>query len=281
MDAASPLLKIRAERDRLSAIERRIGDFVLENSHLLRDYSSQQLAGALGISQSSVVKFSQKLGFRGYPDLKFSIGESVARAREPDAVALEAPAQAPTVADALWQAKTQADAATRSINPDAALRTIAALLHAAGRVVVVGSGEDNLAARAFALRLSLLGVAAAYHPDPALAAAQVATLGEGDVLALFSEQGQQPALLQLARLAHERNARVLSATRHSSNPLRARADHPLLVSAHDAQPHVAMLLYQAALQQLLDVVVVHLCALPGRHASLVDHQARMRRLLDP
>ena len=75
----SPLLKIRSERDQMSAIERRIADFILENAHLLRDYSSQQLADALGISQSSVVKFSQKLGFKGYPDLKYSIGEAVAR----------------------------------------------------------------------------------------------------------------------------------------------------------------------------------------------------------
>ena len=75
----SPLLKIRSERDQMSAIERRIADFILENSRLLRDYSSQQLADSLGISQSSVVKFSQKLGFKGYPDLKYSIGEAVAR----------------------------------------------------------------------------------------------------------------------------------------------------------------------------------------------------------
>ena len=65
----------------MSAIERRIADFLLENAHLLRDYSSQQLADALSISQSSVVKFSQKLGFKGYPDLKFSVGEEIARAK--------------------------------------------------------------------------------------------------------------------------------------------------------------------------------------------------------
>src|SRR3546814_11500942 len=75
----SPLLKIRSERDHMSAIERRIADFLLDNAHLLRDYSSQQLASALGISQSSVVEFSQKLGFKGYPDLKSSVGESLAR----------------------------------------------------------------------------------------------------------------------------------------------------------------------------------------------------------
>jgi len=62
----------------MSAIERRIADFLLENAHLLRDYSSQQLADALRISQSSVVKFSQKLGFKGYPDLKLSVGRGAA-----------------------------------------------------------------------------------------------------------------------------------------------------------------------------------------------------------
>ncbi len=37
-----PLLKIRTERGQMSAIERRIADFILDNAHLLRDYSSQQ-----------------------------------------------------------------------------------------------------------------------------------------------------------------------------------------------------------------------------------------------
>src|SRR3954453_6956878 len=80
----SSLIKIRAERDQMSAIERRIADFILENAHLLRDYSSQQLANALGISQSSVVKFTQKLGFRGYPDLKYSVGEAIVRTEDTD-----------------------------------------------------------------------------------------------------------------------------------------------------------------------------------------------------
>jgi DNA-binding MurR/RpiR family transcriptional regulator len=102
----SPLLKIRAERDSMSAIERRIADFILEEAHLLRDYSSQQLANALGISQSSVVKFSQKLGFKGYPDLKISIGEAIARGDAGDAYgAVEPPRDDPhsALAESLWQ----------------------------------------------------------------------------------------------------------------------------------------------------------------------------------
>src|ERR687895_897066 len=115
----SPLLKIRSERDQMSAIERRIADFLLENAHLLRDYSSQQLADALGISQSSVVKFSQKLGFKGYPDLKYSVGEAIARDNGGNgASAAEAVQSDPhaALAESLWRSKAKAEEETRLIN---------------------------------------------------------------------------------------------------------------------------------------------------------------------
>src|ERR1700741_5430010 len=104
----SSLLKIRSERDQMSAIERRIADFLLENAHLLRDYSSQQLADALRISQSSVVKFSQKLGFKGYPDLKFSVGEEIAREKGNNGGKTAAKAKTDAhaaLAEGLWRAK--------------------------------------------------------------------------------------------------------------------------------------------------------------------------------
>src|SRR5689334_14534125 len=152
----SALLKIRAERDQMSAIERRIADFLLDNAHLLRDYSSQQVADALGISQSSVVKFSQKLGFKGYPDLKYSVVQAAARddsSEEADAIAPADHHPHSALADALWQLKAQAEAATRLINPAERIDAIAQLIQRAGKVYIIGLGEDGIPARAFATRL--------------------------------------------------------------------------------------------------------------------------------
>ncbi|MFT6735143.1 MAG: DNA-binding MurR/RpiR family transcriptional regulator, partial [Polaribacter sp.] len=73
----SCLLQIRSIRNDMSANEKKLADYILNNSALLRDYSSQQLARVVGVSQSSVVKFCQKLGYKGYPDLKLAINESV------------------------------------------------------------------------------------------------------------------------------------------------------------------------------------------------------------
>ena len=276
-----PLLIIRSERGQMSAIERRIADFILENTHLLRDYSSQQLANALGISQSSVVKFSQKLGFKGYPDLKFSISEAVARnggdAQPPEDVATDGQQ---ALSEDLWRAKGRAEEETRLLNPPERIDAMVEMLRGADKVFVVGIGEDGVSARAFAIRLSLLGFPAIHHYDPVLVPAEVATSRPGDLLLLFSERGQSSSLCQLARLFQKRGGKAVSVTRHTANPLRAHADLALLVSAHDERSHVEPLLYQAALQQLLDLLFLLLCADESRRRRLDDYHEHVRSLLD-
>ena len=272
----SALLRIRAERERMSAIERRIGDFILDNALLLRDYSSQQLAAALGISQSSVVKFSQKLGYRGYPDLKFSIAQD-ARADDVADIATDDAADAPDLQSGdLWRRKSDAEAETRTINPPSALEYVASLLDRAGKVLVFGAGEDAPLALGFAHRLAMLGVVAVVYEDVAHLAASVAAVRPGDVAIAISEHGRQPALCRLARTLRERGVRVISLTRHSANPLRAHADLALLVSAQDDRPHMGPLLYQSGAQHLLDRIYVQACeTLEERLATL---QATLERV---
>ena len=277
----SALVKIRSERDQMSAIERRIADFILENAQLLRDYSSQQLANALGISQSSVVKFCQKLSFKGYPDLKFSISEALARAEHGEA--LEAPAtpdeRKRTLASTLWRRKSEAEEATRLINPPEAIESAIEAIDSAGRVFIIGLGEDDIPARAIALRLSLLGILTVHNFDTAHMTASVSAAGPGDVLLVFSEHGKQPALCQIGRLFRERGGTVVTITRHNSNPLRAHADLSLLVSAHDDRAHIEPLLYRSALQHLLDRMFVRLCE-SGHMARLQATMERIQPMLE-
>ncbi|HEY5970793.1 MAG TPA: MurR/RpiR family transcriptional regulator [Pseudoxanthomonas sp.] len=280
----SPLVKIRSERDQMSAIERRIADFILENAQLLRDYSSQQLATALRISQSSVVKFSQKLGFKGYPDLKYSIGEAVARGDNAGDVVVAAAAQEASGANGsqLWRRKSEAEEETRLINPPDAVRAVADALGSAGKVFIIGLGEDDIHARAFAWRLSLLGILTIHNFDTAHMTTSVSTAAAGDVLLVFCEDGKQAALVQICHQFRKAKGKVVTVTRHTSNALRAHADLALLVSAHDERPHIEPLLYHSALQHLLDGIFVMLCeGSKKRYGILQANLERIQPMLKP
>lgn len=270
----------------MSAIERRIADFVLENAALLRDYSSQQLASALGISQSSVVKFCQKLGFKGYPDLKYSIGEDMARDSPGDGSDAELyPGMAPADAMAaeLWRRKSAAEEETRAINPPGSIASVANAIAAVaetGTVFLTGLGTDDIRARAFALKMSMLGILTVHNSDPIHLAASVSAAKPGDVLVVFSEHGKPPQLCTIARYFREHGGVVVSVTRHTSNPLRACATHALLVSAHDDEAHIQPLLYQTAAQHLMDRVFVRLCE-GGRASALRENLERLQPMIEP
>ncbi|MBP3974330.1 MurR/RpiR family transcriptional regulator [Pseudoxanthomonas spadix] len=280
-----PLVRIRSERDHMSAIERRIADYILDNAHLLRDYSSQQLASALGISQSSVVKFSQKLGFKGYPDLKYSVGQAVARGSDGQPASND-PAPAPgdgyqQLQDALRRSKAAAEDETRLLNPRAHIEQIVARLDRAQKVFVCGLGDDGLFAREFAMRLSLLGMLTVHHADAILMMTNISAARPGDLMIVFSEFGKLPQLSQLSRTFQDAGGAVVSITRHTANPLRAHADAALVVSAHDPAPHIEQLLYRSSLQYLLDFLFVLLCQTnPDRERQLAVNLERVQRLLD-
>lgn len=69
--------------------EQKIADFLQANVSELQSVSSRQMAKQLGISQSSIVKFAQKLGAQGFTELRMAlIGEYSASREKTNATAL-------------------------------------------------------------------------------------------------------------------------------------------------------------------------------------------------
>jgi hypothetical protein len=69
--------------------------------------------------------------------------------------------------------------------------------------------------------------------------------------------------------------RVVAVVRHTG-PLSAEADASLVVSVHDAHPHLEDLIYEAAMRHLLDDLFLRIVA--ARPAALETFTANRRRL---
>lgn len=65
-----PLELIAKKIDSLSGAQKRLGQYILSDSTALLLSTSRELGRAVGVSESTVVRFAQRLGYDGFPELK-------------------------------------------------------------------------------------------------------------------------------------------------------------------------------------------------------------------
>lgn len=247
----------------MSATEKKLADFILDNAPLVRDYSSQQIAGSVGVSQSSVVKFSQKLGYRGFTDLKLAIHESVVKRGSNVSLFRKKAAQGQefSIREHLFQSKCDVLSSANDLNHDKLIRTAVTAMVSADRIQIIGVGSAALIARDLAFKLTALGKAVLVENDAQVQLAASATLGERDCLMVISDSGQEPAIVQIVKEVKNAGVAVISITNQSANPMSVLADIRLYsvsrgddavlpdVIAATSQQHVIDLLHCTLVEQ--------------------------------
>jgi len=273
----SCLAIIRSARDEMSANEKKLADFILENPSLIRDYSSQQIAGSVGVSQSSVVKFSQKMGYKGFTDLKLAIHESVVK-QESNVAVLNGRRASPgagiSLKERLFQAKSEAISGATDLNEDENLRLAARAIESSSRVQLVGSGNAYSVARDSALKLMSIGKPVMAEADAEMQLLGVATLTRGDCLILISAAGQSAHLSHLAQLARKAGATIISVTNQSANPLAAAADIRLYSVSHGSDSEIPNVVAATSQQHVIDLVFYTLAQSDKRCRDLIARGAK-------
>lgn len=267
----SSLLRIRQIYSTLAQNDRKLADFLLINPEQARHLSSQKLAQQTGVSQSAVVKFAQKLGYKGFPALKLALSEVVAM---PKAVTLHnqilSTDSLKTIGEKLLNEKTAALRATLDINSEQRLIQGLGMLRAAQKVLLIGIGASGLVAKDLAYKLLKIGIVAISETDMHVQLAAAQALGEQGLLLAISFSGERREINLAAEEAQYCGTKVLALTRFSPNSLQQRADHCLYtiseepvirsaaISSSTAQYALTDLLFMAMIQQNIENAQDHI-----------------------
>ena len=252
------LLKMRAMRDQLSVNERKLADFILENTQLLRDYSSSQLADAVGVSQSSVVKFSQKLGYRGYPSLKLAVYESYAGAglgQGEDSEQSGHFSQADSPLSLLGQKKLEVLQNTVGINETEQFSAAVDAIRAARCIQVSACPGSISVARYLTHQLLELGCWAVFDEGGQLQHRISESLNDDDLLCIICDFGGEESLVDVANRARERGVKVLSLTRYNYNAASIHSDIRLFVVPPEDDEALQRLLFRSGQLHVIEGLV--------------------------
>jgi len=254
----SCLIKIRSIRDEMSANEKKLADYILSNTALLRDYSSQQLAKAVGVSQSSVVKFCQKLGYKGYPDLKIAVSEAIAKS------STEKNTQPQyfnnlvlnKVSEQLLRGKLEAVTATIELNSETSFIDASEALKKANKIQIIGAGIASVTADYFATSLIYSGKVAFSASDPLYQLQFLKSLKEADVLVLLSANNELDIKKLMLSDVRKQGVQIIQICPYSANINNHLSDILLSTISENNQPNNEFCFSRLAAQQhIIDILL--------------------------
>jgi DNA-binding MurR/RpiR family transcriptional regulator len=154
--------QIRKHYDHLSRSYRRVADFILSDYRTAAFMTAAALADAVDVDTTTVVRFAQRLGYPGYPELIGDIQQQVKLELSQGYVAAET--------EDTYQARVQRFVAQDRNNLEKALahnsldalETMFDLLRAAPRIIVLGESYSAPLAESFAQMLHDAGLPASY-----------------------------------------------------------------------------------------------------------------------
>lgn len=209
-DSSSFLARIRATLDQLPPTERRLGAFILDFPGELASYSASELAALVQVSNASVSRFVQRLGYANYEEARRHARDQ----RSAGSPLFLAPARsgsgaAGSIAAHLQRAQDNL-AATCAALDDASLDTIAQALVAARGVFFLGLRNNRNFAAYLRWQLAQLLPRTQVIPGPGESLGEYAAdLGAKDVLVVFALRRSPVLALAFAERAAQAGASVL------------------------------------------------------------------------
>lgn len=226
---------IQSKYAELGAKKRRIADYVLNRPQQVMFSSVQSLAKQCRCEQTTIVRFAQQLGFKGYTALKLAIARQT---NSPWSDFQEADESIPENAILAKLASRHAETIRKTLcRADLKkLSRIGDLLESSSGVLIFGAGSSHLAALDLNIKLLRLGIRSNCFADPEMSRTFLGYAGNQGLVILFSNSGETSAVVELAKLAKKEHFRLAAVTSFPDSSLARLADILLLTPCRDEPP---------------------------------------------
>jgi RpiR family carbohydrate utilization transcriptional regulator len=226
-----PLVRIRGVYDTLPRSERKVADYVLNYASEVIYSSVTDLAHTVDVSESTIVRFCQRLGYQGYPEFKILLARDLGTPFRDTYDTLDGRDDIATVVRKTFQIFAQALNDTLAVlNPDS-VRDATEFLISANHVFLFGCGGSGGSAQIAYQKMLRLGLPCSVCTDPHTQTLLAGMANWQDVVIGISYSGNNEDVLRAMRVAQERRAKTVAITNYPTSPAARMADVVLLTGA--------------------------------------------------
>ncbi len=226
----------------LTPKQRRLARFILENQIYIAFASAQDVGQEAGVDAATVVRFSRRLGYGGFADLRDAVRQrmpSFLTATEKVSRTLAAKGRKREIIDLIFSQDVENIGATANANEPEVLTETIRVLNRANEVYVLGSGLSAPIASAFAHQLGLVGVKSRAVLGPFVqSAVEIAGATVKDVVVGIGLWRYVRDTVALLAAAHTAQVPTIALTDSKMSPLARQASIVLLAATQTPEiPH--------------------------------------------
>lgn len=250
------LVIIRSRYNSFTTTEKKVADFVLNNTRDVISMSITDLAHACGVGESSVFRFCKTLELRGYQEFKIALAHNLTMADETPQLADEISMDdnVEEVSGKILNATVNALTETKKlINYDEISRTVDELVKA-NKIHFFGVGASLMTALEAKNKFMRITNKAECSIDSHLQIMSAALMEENDVAVLISYSGSTKDMIEVAKVVQETGAKIITLTRFAKSPLTNYSDITLLCGANEGPLQGGSLTAKISQLYLLDVL---------------------------
>jgi RpiR family transcriptional regulator, carbohydrate utilization regulator len=239
----------------LQPSDARVAQLIVDEPDAIVYRSVSEVAEAAATSSATVVRCAQKLGFKGFHDLKLALAQERATFEAAQPQANEVDPRLAVLSQVIAAgAQTVRDAAAL-VDPDAFDAVVSALA-AAKRILFAGVGTSAPLTQDAAYRFSAIGSRAESYADIHVQLLQARLLGRKDVCVAVSHTGSTRETLEAVRAARESGATTAAVTSFARSPLTELVDHVILAGTSEVSFRLEAMASRLAHLALLDALLV-------------------------
>ncbi len=213
--------------------EKKVADWLFSHSGENFSYSITEFAEKCDSSEATIVRFSRRLGFSGFGELKLSLAQEVERKIISPYV---------TESDSCYEIfeKLCNDTylsleRTKKMLASESMAEAVRALSSARKIVLVGLGSSATAAAEAANKLLRAGCNASSYADTHMQAIAVSQLTESDVLIGVSQSGSSKDVVECLKIAKSRGVTTICVTGKEKSPLTRQSDIALVTDTEEVR----------------------------------------------
>lgn len=276
MEAQNLISKIKDRRDQLRKSERKVADFVLEQTQAVLGMRIVDVAAGAEVSEPTVVRFCHALDVDGFQAFKLQLAQHLGASSSYSQFSVD---DSDTITDLnhkVFDSTIGSLITVRDeLDPSALERAIAAI-NQANRVEFYGFGASGSVASDAQHKFFRLQLSSAAYTDPHIQHMSAISLSPQDVVVAISQSGRTKALIQSVELALDAGATVVGLAPQDT-PLSKLSTIPIFVNMEEDLQIFTPVSSRIAHLLVIDVLAMGVARL--RRDQLKDYLKRINKSL--